>query len=231
VSDEARTENKVWYLKNNRLFEDSGDKKIAEWEHIFTMCEYPRHAAIFAAGDAPRSVYLVKRGHVRIGRLTADGKEITVAILGPGDIFGEEALFSDADRTTVATAMDDTLVCISSADDLFAILSESPSVALNVAKMLSDRLVDVSAQVEDVAYSRVADRLLHLFQRLVPDHGVDVADGVRFDVALTHADLAALIGSTRETVTSELSALAKSGRIRVEGRTITLLRQPASGGC
>ncbi len=222
-------ENKVWYLKNNRLFEDSGDESVGKWEHIFTMREYPKHTAIFEAGDFPRSVYLVKRGHVRIGRLTADGKEITVAILGPGDLFGEEALFGSQGRATVATAMDETLVCISSADDLFAVLSESPSIALNVAKMLNDRLVDMSAQVEDVAYSKVSDRLLHLFERLVPEHGVEVAEGVRFDVVLTHADLAALIGSTRETVTVELSALAKAGRIRVQGRTITLLRERAAG--
>ncbi len=229
MRNEADPENKVWYLKNNRLFEDSGEESVQQWEHIFTMREYPKHAAIFEAGDYPRSVYLVKRGHVRIGRLTADGKEITVAILGPGDLFGEEALFGSQGRATVATAMDETLVCISSADDLFAVLSESPSIALNVAKMLNDRLVDMSAQVEDVAYSKVSDRLIHLFERLVPEHGVEVADGVRFDVVLTHADLAALIGSTRETVTAELSALAKSGRVRVEGRTITLLRAPAGG--
>ncbi|HZO93501.1 MAG TPA: Crp/Fnr family transcriptional regulator [Candidatus Baltobacteraceae bacterium] len=222
-------ENKVWYLKSNRLFEDSADDSVRRWEHIFTMREYPKHAAIFAAGDEPRSVYLVKRGHVRIGRLTADGKEITVAMLGPGDLFGEEALFGSRERSTVATAMDDTLVCVSSADDLFTVLSESPSIALNVAKMLNDRLVDMSAQVEDVAYAKVADRLVNLFERLVPEHGVDVEDGVKLDVALTHADLAALIGSTRETVTTELSALVRAGRIRVEGRTITLLRAPAGG--
>lgn len=222
-------ENKVWYLKQNRLFEDSGAEKVERWERIFTMRRYAKKTSVFGAGDAPRSVFLVKQGRVRISRLTSDGKEVTVAILRPGDVFGEEALFGNDARTTIATALDDALLCITSADDLFTLLEESPSVALNVAKLLSEKLIKLSAQAEDLAYAKISDRLLHLFERMIPEYGAPGPDGVRLDVDLTHADLAALIGSTRETVTAELAMLSRLGAIRIDGRTITLVaRQVAS---
>ncbi|MBV8355165.1 MAG: Crp/Fnr family transcriptional regulator, partial [Candidatus Eremiobacteraeota bacterium] len=196
-------DNKVFYLKNNRLF-SGADERAAETAHIFTTVLYPAKTAIFEQGDPTRLVYLVKKGKVRIARLTPDGKEVTVALLGAGDIFGEETLFAQGERTTIATTLEETLICTARAEDLFELLSKDPELALNVAKIVHDRLMTASATIEDLAYARVADRLLHLFERLAGEHGVRVEDGTRIDVRLTHADIASLIGSTRETVTLEI---------------------------
>ena len=135
------TDNKVFYLKNNRLFSGVGDR-VDDTAHIFTTVLYPAKTAIFEQGDPTRLVYLVKRGNIRISRITPDGKEITVAILGAGDIFGEETLFAKGQRTTVATTIGEALVCTARADDLFELLSRDPELALNVAKIVHDRLDD-----------------------------------------------------------------------------------------
>jgi CRP/FNR family transcriptional regulator len=216
------TENKVWYLRENRLFAQAADASIESCEHLFKTTIFPKRALIFDQGDPTRLVYLVKRGRVRIARLTADGKEITVAVLGPGDIFGEETLFDRPVRTTVADCLDEVLLCTAKADDLFALLSRNPQLAMNVAKILSERLDDASATMEDLAYARVPDRLMHVFQRLAGEHGRATPDGVEVDLGLTHADLASLIGSTRETVTLEISNLVKAGRIKNDAGRITL---------
>lgn len=76
-------ENKVWYLKRSRLFERATDDAIAGYEHLFMQITYPKRTIIFEQGDVGRLVYMVKIGRVRIARATEDGKEITVAILGP----------------------------------------------------------------------------------------------------------------------------------------------------
>jgi CRP/FNR family transcriptional regulator, cyclic AMP receptor protein len=218
------TENKVFYLKNNRLFSGVGDR-VDETAHIFTTVLYPAKTAIFEQGDPTRLVYLVKRGNIRISRITPDGKEITVAILGAGDIFGEETLFAKGQRTTVASTIGEALVCTARADDLFELLSRDPELALNVAKIVHDRLDDASATIEDLAYAKVADRLINLFERLAAEHGVETPEGTRIDVRLTHADIASLIGSTRETVTVELANLARDGRLRSDHGTFTLIRE------
>jgi CRP/FNR family transcriptional regulator len=218
------TENKVFYLKNNRLFSGVGDR-VDDTAHIFTTVLYPAKTAIFEQGDPTRLVYLVKRGNIRISRITPDGKEITVAILGAGDIFGEETLFAKGQRTTVATTIGEALVCTARADDLFELLSRDPELALNVAKIVHDRLDDASATIEDLAYAKVADRLINLFERLAAEHGVETEEGTRIEVRLTHADIASLIGSTRETVTVELANLARDGRLRSDHGTFTLTRE------
>ena len=220
----AAVENKVWYLRQNRLFEHATDESIAQSQNLFTTTLFPKRTAVFDQGDPTRLVYLVKRGKIRIARLTPDGKDVTVAVLGAGDIFGEETLFDKGPRMTHATCMEETLVCTARADDLFALLSNDPTLALNVAKILSDRLVDASATMEDLAYAKVTDRLMHLFLRLAHEHGVETPDGVVLDVRLTHADIASLVGSTRETVSLEMSNLAKAKRIAYDDRRITIPR-------
>ncbi len=220
--DEPLESNKIWFLRQNRLFAQAADQSILNCEHLFHTGIFPKRALVFDQGDPTRLVYLIKRGKVRIARLTPDGKEVTVAVLGAGDLFGEETLFGEATRTTVAVCIEETLLCTARADDLFALLSSDSNLALNVAKILSERLGDASATMEDLAYARVTDRIMHLFARLAVEHGVEQHDSVVLNVKLTHADIASLVGSTRETVSLEMSHLARAGRIRMDGRAIAI---------
>lgn len=220
---ESIGENKIWYLKKNRLFANAPVEAVIEGANIFTMETLPKRATLFDQGDATKVVYLIKTGRVRIARTTADGKEVTVAILSPGDMFGEDALFGGAERTTIATCMEETLICKAHADDLFGLLAGNSALALNVAQMLSDRLGDASATIEDLAYAKISDRLVNLFERLSGELGKPVDGGTFLDVRLTHQDIASIIGSTRETVSLEMNALVRAGTIKQEGGYITVL--------
>jgi CRP-like cAMP-binding protein len=171
--------NKVWYLRQNRLFAEATDAEVSGSQGIFTMCEMPRGTRVFDLGDTTRVVYLVKRGAVRIARETPDGKDVTVALL-----------------------------------------SRDPSLALNVAKLLSERLDDARATMEDLAYARVGDRIVHLYRKLALEHGVAVEGGTRVELRLTHADVASLVGSTRETVSVEIAKLVETGRLRLSKRAV-----------
>lgn len=220
---ESIGENKIWYLKKNRLFANTPDETVVEGAEIFTMQLLPKRATFFDQGDANKIIFLIKTGRVRISRNTADGKEVTVAILGPGDMFGEDALFGGGERTTVATCMEETLICKAHADDLIGLLTGNSGLALNVAQMLSDRLSDASATIEDLAYAKISDRLVNLFDRLAGELGRATGDGTFLDVRLTHQDIASIIGSTRETVSLEMSNLVRAGQIKQEGGYITVL--------
>ncbi len=220
----ALADNKVWYLRKNRLFAKSAGASAGDFEHLFKMALLPNRTMVFDQGEPSRVVYLIKRGKIRISRMTADGKEVTIAILGAGDIFGEDSLFGNTTRTTIAACMEETLICTARADDLFALLSGNPALALNVAEILSDRLGDASATIEDLATARVSDRLMHLFERLATEHGREEDGGTLLDIRLTHQEIASLIGSTRETVTLEIAALTRAGRISHDGRHFRLHR-------
>jgi len=218
-------ENKVWYLRRNRLFANNAVDSVGDTAHLFRTFVLPKRALVFDQGDPPRLVYLVKAGLVRLARLTAEAKEVTIALLAAGDMFGEDSLFGDAPRSTIAVCMEETLLCSVKADDLFELLTQHPKLALNVAEILSDRLDSASDTIEDLATAKVADRLLHLFERLSEEHGMPVPGGTAIDVRLTHYDIASLIGSTRETVSLEMSLLEKAGRIRIDGRNIVLIHR------
>jgi CRP/FNR family transcriptional regulator, cyclic AMP receptor protein len=215
-------ENKVWYLKKSRLFERVGDDAIGNCEHLFTQVPYSKRTLIFEQGDIGRLVYFVKIGRVRIARATEDGKEVTVAILGPGDLFGEEVVFSDVVRTTSATCLEDSLLCTARAEDLYGLMARHASIAMNVANYLREQRDDALSVVEDLASLKVPERLMKLLERLATEHGVRSADadGTLIDITLTHADLASLIGSTRETVTAQITQLTREGRIRTLGRRL-----------
>lgn len=215
-------ENKVWYLRANRLFAHATEASVEDCQHLFRMTLYPKRALVFEPDDRSRTVYLVKRGQIRIARLTPDGKEVTVAMLGAGDLFGEETLFGETPRTTVAVCMEETLLCAARAEDMFGLLSRDPQLALNVAQILSERLGDASAAMEDLAYARVPDRIVNLFARLADEHGVPDPRGARVELRLTHADIASLIGSTRETVSLEIAALVRAGRLIHEDRVFVV---------
>jgi CRP/FNR family transcriptional regulator, cyclic AMP receptor protein len=220
---ESIGESKIWYLKKNRLFANVPLDAVVEGAEIFTMQLLPKRATFFDQGDATKTVFLIKTGRVRIARNTADGKEVTVAILGPGDMFGEDALFGGSERTTVATCMEETLICKAHADDLFGLLASNSALALNVAQMLSDRLGDASATIEDLAYAKISDRLVNLFERLAGELGRATDEGTFLDVRLTHQDIASIIGSTRETVSLEMNQLVRAGQIKQAGGYITVL--------
>jgi len=218
-----KSENKVWYLKRSRLFERAGDEAIAGYEHLFTQVTYPKRTVVFEQGDIGRIVYFLKIGRVRIARATVDGKEIGVALLGPGDLFGEEVIFStDVVRSTFATCVENTLLCTARAADLYGLMTRHSVIAVNVAKYLHEQRDDALSIAEDLAYLKIPDRLMKLLERLAVEHGVPSREGTLIDVRLTQADIASLIGSTRETVSSQLAQLAREGRIVMRGRQILI---------
>jgi CRP/FNR family transcriptional regulator len=213
-------ENTVWYLRHNRLFDGAEVDVVRECMHLFVQRTYASKSILFQQGDPGRVVYLVKRGKVRISRVALDGKQLTIAILGPGDIFGEEVVFTkDVVRTTQATVIEEAYLCLSRMQDLFALLSRHPLLAINIARYLGERRDDAIETAEGLASLAVPDRIVRLFERLASEHGVPDARGTRIALRLTHADIASLVGSTRETVSVTVGNLTKTGRLIVSHGT------------
>jgi len=214
-------------LKHSRLFERASDETIAYCEHLFVQHVCTKGNIVFHQGDPGHFVYLVKRGMVRLARRTPDDKDIMIAILGPGAIFGEEVVFSNVERTTVAVCTTESLLCMARAEHVYGLLARFPQLAVNVAKYLSEQRDNALAIAEDLAFLSVPERLMRQFERLGREYGKPVDDGVLLDIRLTHADLASLIGSTRETISVQLAQLAHDRRIRLDGRSIVVLTPPA----
>ena len=199
---------------------DAESRKIAG---LLAPKRYPRDAVLFYEGGPGDSLFIVRKGLVKLVSLSDAGTETILHILRPEDVFGE-LLLVEAMRPFTAIAMTDVAADVLSRKHFLEILPACPVFAANYAKLLSARLMQVEREfaglVHAWAFHRLAKELLHLAE----DIGEDTGTGTRIALKLTHEDLANLVGVARETVTIQLHKFEEMGLIRREGRILVVNR-------
>jgi CRP/FNR family cyclic AMP-dependent transcriptional regulator len=184
---------------------------------------YPKGAPLFVEGEQSDRVLCILDGRVKISLVTADGKEVVLAVRGPGDLLGDQAFLDGEPRSASAFALDPVNSVVVQARDFTAFLEEQPRVALLLLKMISRRLRDADRKRAEFAafdtVGRVASRLLELAERFGETH----ENGIRISLPLTQEELAGWTGSSREAVSKALGSLRSLGCIETRRRGITIL--------
>lgn len=182
-----------------------------------------RGHAIFQEGEPGDRLYVIAQGKMKLGRRSNDGRENLLAVLGPGEMFGELSLFDPGPRTATASAVNDAVLFELDHAELVAWLQTYPAVAKHLLHALARRLRRTNEALADLVFSdvpgRVAKALLDLSRRF----GQEVDDGIRVAHDLTQEELAQLVGASRETVNKALADFAGRGWVRREGRAVVLL--------
>ncbi|MBI3606924.1 MAG: Crp/Fnr family transcriptional regulator [Nitrospirae bacterium] len=217
-------ESKLWYLQRVNLFQEMTGEEMRELERTTRMESVKKRSAVFLPGEPSRHVYLLKTGRVKISRVSEEGREVTLALLEPGEIFGELEVLDDSPRDTIAEALDDSAICLIPREQFLALVRLKPELSFRLTKLIGSRLRKIETRVEDLVFRDVPSRLAHLLVQLADEHGRTTARGIHIDIKITHQEIANLIGSTRETVSAALGDLKKAGLIDFEDRSITLLR-------
>ena len=166
-------------------------------------------------GDPSGALYLIASGRVKVHQATMSGSEVILDVLGPGDFFGEMGLLDGQPRSADVIALDAVEVLLLEGDALRETITDQPAVAWTLLRILSQRLRDQNERAEMLMTRDVAGRVADCLLRLAKSQGTLLPDGksTRLDVTLTQRDIAALIGATRERVSSALSAFRASGAI------------------
>jgi CRP/FNR family cyclic AMP-dependent transcriptional regulator len=219
VQDERRA---LWYLKKIQLFSDLSGEQLAMLSSHVTLEEVRRRRVIFLPGDPGSAIYFVNGGRVKISRVTRDGKELTLAYRGPGEIFGETCIVDGGPREEMAEAMENALVTEVPREEFEKLLDEQLSIGSRLARILCERRRELENKVEDLVFKDVNAKLAELLLQLGQDYGVDDERGTLVAVKITHQEMANLIGSTRETVSLTLSQFKRNKLITTEGRKIIL---------
>jgi len=217
--------NKLWYLKHIRLFEGISSSAMQAMEKITRMEEVKKRQPLYLPGDPSSSVYLLKKGRVKIANSAPSGKEVTFEILEPGEVFGELEVLEDTPRSTSAEALDDTLICVIPRKDFDQYLAMHPHVTVKLTKLIGLRLRKIQSRVEDLVFRDVPARLAHLLLELRKTDGVIDEQGIRLRAKLTHQEMANLIGCSRETVSTIMGQFRDDGLIEADGRSITILNE------
>ena len=181
---------------------------------------YRRGEIVFSAGDAGDALFGVVSGRIRISAGNADGREIFLNIMEPGDTFGEIALLDGGTRTAAATALEASELVSLRREPLFGLLEKEPKAALELLRLCGERLRWTSGLLEDAALldapARLAKRLLSLSEL----HG-EVVDGGR-KVRISQEELASFLGVSRQAVNEQLQEWKAEGWVTLGRGTVTV---------
>ncbi len=192
-------------------------------ENSMTASAMKRGEVLFNEGDEGNQLYVVTDGKVKLGRTSADGRENLLAILGPGQMFGELSFFDPGPRSATATAVTDVELMSLGHDALSPVLAEHPDVALALLHQLAGRLRRTNEVVGDLVFSDVPGRVAKALLDLAGRFGRQADDGVHVNHDLTQEELAQLVGASRETVNKALADFASRGWMRLEPRSVVIL--------
>ncbi|WP_332666929.1 Crp/Fnr family transcriptional regulator [Aeromicrobium sp.] len=210
-------------LRQAPLFSGLDDEVAAALESSMSSASLRRGDILFNEGDDGNQLYVVTEGKIKLGRTSPDGRENLLAILGPGQMFGELSFFDPGPRSATATAVTDVELKSLGHEALSPVLNAHPDVAHALLNQLAGRLRRTNEVVGDLVFSDVPGRVAKALLDLASRFGRRADDGVHVNHDLTQEELAQLVGASRETVNKALADFASRGWLRLEPRSVVIL--------
>jgi CRP-like cAMP-binding protein len=188
-----------------------------------TVRKFAKGAALFHAGQESDRVLVVLTGHVKLVRATDDGREVMLALRGPGELLGEQSAIDGDARSASAVAIEPVEALAVATPDFLSFVSRTPTAAMFVMKLLSSRLRDADRKRLEFSAQDSVGRLASRLVELCEAYGEKVEEGLKIDLPLTQEDLAGWTGSSREAVSRALQQLRGLGWVETGRRSITVL--------
>jgi CRP/FNR family transcriptional regulator len=202
--------------------EESDLERIAQ---VAVPREFGPGQIVFREGDASDTCYVVRDGHARATRTHGDGRTITLATFGPGDIFGELAMFEDERRSATVEAVEPTSVVGVLGPDMRRLMAEHPEIAMRLVVALGRRLREMNERLSRQSFQTVQSRVAVVLAQLVQQEIAQGKGPTDVLVTATQADLAQLAGSSRESASRFLAVLERAGVIS-QGRGRLVVHNP-----
>lgn len=186
-----------------------------------------RGEVIRRRGDPGTGMAIIVTGRVRISLVSEDGREVTLTVLGPGDILGEMTLIDGGPVSADATAQEDCVLLTLERGQFLRLLRSNSELCLHLLKVLSERLRRSNAALEDMALLDLPTRLGRILLRLCKDYGVAGPRGTRIEVKLSQKDLSSLAGASREKVNKQLRQWEMDGVVGKDGGRLLVMKPTA----
>jgi CRP/FNR family cyclic AMP-dependent transcriptional regulator len=203
------------------IFASLGDEDRSSLAERINRQSFPKGSTLFRRGEPGNALYIIIHGQIRIFASTRQGNEITLALLGAGEFFGEMALLDEQPRSANAEATEDTEVHFLDRENFFSFLMHKESALQAILCALSRRLRRTDDLLTEAYFlqisHRLARKLVELCDRIVTE------EGAPHPLCLSQLELAGMIGATRESVNKELNVLRKKGLVQNSRNRITIL--------
>lgn len=213
---------KLWCMADVDIF---CDLTPAEMDAIAAMApekKFRPGEILFAPPSPAETLFILKAGRVRLFRVSADGRALTTSLIDPGTIFGEMILLGQHMYDNYAEALDDVVVCVLNKDCVQQNLLSDARIAARITGILGQRLLDMERRLSDNVFKSVPQRIAGVLLQLAPSAKRTLTSRGE-QIRLTHEQIAALVGTSRETTTKVLGEFADRGLLRLGRGRVTLL--------
>jgi len=210
----------LWFVRPYDFLRDFDKEAEQELNNIGTVATLNKERLIFNVGSPGKHVYILLEGRIKIYELTTEGKEVIHWFCFPGEIFGLAEIVSGGVRNVAAQACTGVRVLKIKHKDFVEFMRCYPDVALKIIDLLSCRLRELGDVVSNLVADDVTARVFKLITRLGARYGSGDGNEVRLNICLTHQEMADMIGTTRQTVTTVLSSLKRKEFLRIENKVI-----------
>jgi len=210
-------------LKEVPLFAEFSANELADLASFVRPRRYPRGSIIFHQGDPGTTLYLIETGEVKLTVTAESGKEVTLALLGPGAFFGELSLLDGGPRSANAVARVDSKLGVLDREHLLRVLVEHPPANASLLSVVTRRLRRTTAQVHDALFLDIAARLAKVLLQFTETKSQS-PDGLLSSPKLTQEELAELVGGTRESINKCLGIFTRQGLVRCHRGMVTVLK-------
>jgi len=213
--------------KSSDFFCQLAAKPMRDFEEVKYTSSYPANATLFVEGQVPRGVYLLCKGRVKLTMTSADGKAIIPHIAEPGEVIGLNSAISGTPYELSAETLEPCQVNFIKREALLRLVREHPEISAHVTRQVSRDYQAACFQIRSLGLSRSAAERIVRFLLEAASKGQETSQGIRTNVALTHEEIAQIVGVSRETVTRTLSDLREKMLITVKGPTVVIRNKAA----
>jgi CRP/FNR family transcriptional regulator, cyclic AMP receptor protein len=210
------------WLKRVSIFTDLDAPALAALAALFKERSFEREALVVSQEDAGDSLYVVTEGRVKVVLYGSSGREVILSLFRPGDFFGEVSLLDNQPRSANVIAVERSRMLVLDRKSFAKHLAQSPKTALNVLAEMSRRLRRADAIIGNLALLDVYGRVARFLRELARADGKETAEGIEITKRPTQSEIAAMIGTSRETVSRALSEFQRRGFIDMHGKRLVL---------
>jgi CRP-like cAMP-binding protein len=221
----ATVEESVSLLGQVPVFETLAPEDLQHVAEVAVPRSFAAHQVIFREGDSSDTCYIVRAGHARAMREHIDGRSLALAHFGPGDIFGELAMFDDELRSATVETLDAVDAVALAGSDMRRLLRQHSDIAVKLVIALGRRLRDANERLARQSFQTVQSRVALVLDGLVRQAQSEGAAAADVLVTITQADIAQLAGSSRESASRFLAVLERAGVI-TQGRGRITVHDP-----
>jgi CRP/FNR family cyclic AMP-dependent transcriptional regulator len=218
----AADPDRIWCMAEVDIFCDLDEREMDILSAAAPMKTYPAGALVYSPHQPVETLFILKKGRIRIFRVSPDGRALTTAIIEPGTIFGEMIIVGLRMHDSFAEALDDVVVCVMTRADVQRLLLGDARIAARISETLGRRLGELEQRLADAIFKTVPERIASTLLTLASTH-TSRPLGRGIQVKLTHEQLAALAGTSRETATKILGEFADQGLLSLGRGRITIL--------